>query len=73
MTIKDEAKQLVDSFIPHVKWKMGQEDCLERAKKCALISVQKIINSNPHSNPFNTEVYSTMDYWLEVKTEVEKL
>ena len=43
------------------------------AKQCALIAVDLIITSNPHSNPFNTEVYSTMDYWQEVKSELEKL
>ena len=42
-------------------------------KGCALMAVNEIILSNPHSNPFNTDVYSTMDYWLEVKEELEKL
>lgn len=43
-------------------------------KKCALVCVQNIINANPHSNPLNTDaVYSTMDYWLEVKSEIHKL
>jgi hypothetical protein len=41
--------------------------------QCALIAVNEIINSNPHSNPLNTEVYSTMDWWQEVKQEIEKL
>ena len=44
-----------------------------RAKQCALIAVQEILNCNPHSNPFNTNIYSTYDYWLEVKQEIEKL
>ena len=43
------------------------------AKQCALIAVIEIINANPHSNPLNTDVYSTMDYWQEVKSEIEKL
>jgi hypothetical protein len=42
-------------------------------RQCALIAVNEIINSNPHSNPLNTEVYSTMDWWHEVKQELEKL
>ena len=42
-------------------------------KQCALIAVNEIINSNPHSNPLNTEVYSTMDWWQEIKQELEKL
>ena len=41
--------------------------------QCALIAVDNIILANPHSNPFNTDVYSTMEYWLEVKQEIEKL
>lgn len=45
----------------------------DKAKQCALIAVNNIILANPHSNPFNTDVYSTMDYWQEVKTEIEKL
>ena len=43
------------------------------AKKCALIAVQEILNCNPHTNPFNTDVYSTYDYWFQVKQEIEKL
>jgi len=43
------------------------------AKKQALIAVDEIINSNPHSNPFNTDIHSTMQYWIEVKNEIEKL
>jgi hypothetical protein len=42
-------------------------------KQYALIAVQEIINSNPHSNPFNTIPFSTMDYWIDVKKEIEKL
>lgn len=33
----------------------------------ALFVVQEIINANPYSNPINTTIHSTMDYWLEVK------
>jgi hypothetical protein len=43
------------------------------SKKCALIAVQQILNSNPHSNPFNTEIHSTYPYWEKVKLEIEKL
>ena len=43
------------------------------SKQCALIAVIQVINSNPHSNPFNTEPFSTMDYWIEVKNEIKKL
>lgn len=45
----------------------------KKAKEIALKLVKHIISSNPHSNPLNTEVHSTMDYWSEVKQEIEKL
>jgi hypothetical protein len=47
--------------------------CIYEAKHCALIAVDEIINANPHSNPLNTESYSTMNYWHEVKQELEKI
>lgn len=48
------------------------ETWLEYAKQCAVICVQRIILANPHSNPFNTDVHSTMDYWLQVQEEIKK-
>ena len=66
MTAKDKAKELLDKFY------FGDIKEYE-AKMCALIAVDYIITSNPHSNPLNTDVYSTMDYWQEVKSEIEKL
>jgi hypothetical protein len=43
------------------------------AKQCALIAADNIILANPHSNPFNTDVYSTFTYWAEVEKEIENL
>ena len=45
----------------------------KNAKVCALIAVQYVINANPHSNPLNTEGYSTMEFWHEVKNELIKI
>ena len=73
MTPKKKAKELflkfrqIPPFSPYTGIDYGE------AKQCALIAVQEIINSNPHSNPLNTEVSSTMEYWLKVKEEIEKL
>jgi hypothetical protein len=67
MTPKDKAKELIVNFSD-----VGLITSIE-AKQCALIAVDEIINSNPHSNPFNTNVESTMSYWQEVKYEIEKL
>jgi len=66
MTPKEKAKELVYIFYDEIKY-------IDRVKKCALIAVNYIINANPHSNLFNTNVFSTMDYWLEVKQEIENL
>jgi hypothetical protein len=48
---------------------------LSEAKQCALIAVYNIISSNPHSKPLNikSDVHSTMNYWFEVKKEIQNL
>lgn len=69
--IEQKSKELVEQFIPFVRWKMGQEDYIEKAKQCAIICCQYIINANPHSNPLNTDVHSTMEYWQQVKNHIE--
>ena len=54
----------------------GESEPIHRnqyAKACAMTAVNYIIASNPHSNPLNTEVHSTMDYWFQVKQEIENL
>ena len=71
MEPKEKAEELVDKFIQYTP--ADSEFEYPYAKQCALIAVNEIINSNPHSNPLNTEVYSTMEWWLEVKKEIIKL
>ena len=66
MTPKETAEELYYRFTIYAPLHIDN-------KECALIAVNYIINSNPHSNPFNTEVYSTFNYWIEVKKEIENL
>jgi hypothetical protein len=70
MTPKEKAKELIQKFYPNVQWKLGQEDCLDRAKRCALIAVDEIITSLDYD-------YIGFDrqkkYYLEVKQEIELL
>lgn len=66
MTSKEVAKELFNKM-------KGFRVKHSHSKKCALIAVNFIISANPHSNPFNTETYSTMSYWEEVKQELENL
>jgi len=61
MTPADEAIELIQEFYPNVQWKLGQEDCLKRAKNCALITVNKLIKETGSK------------YWYDVKHELEKL
>ena len=67
MTPKEKAKELVYKFYPNVQWKLGQEDCLYRAKRCALISVDEVLKAAFYAKD---EVYN---YYIEVKQEIEKL
>ena len=74
MKPKDTALEIMNKYynllnpnfpIINVLW----NDC----KECSLIAVNYIISSNPHSNPFNNEVYTTMEYWQKVKIKINKL
>ncbi len=64
---KEEAQELIREFYPSVQWKLGQENCLDRAKQCALIAVNKILKVAffAHDDIYN--------HYLEVKIELEKL
>jgi len=65
----EKAKELVDKYDSTLTYLESKS----KAKLCALIAVDEIINSNPHSNPLNTNVESTMSYWQQVKQEIEAL
>jgi hypothetical protein len=78
MDPKEKAIKLIEYYEPFVDY--NDCDCFtqrENMKKnaiiCAMISVNEIINSNPHSNLLNTGVYSTMKFWQDVKYELENM
>ena len=77
MTPKEKAKELVidkyGSNYPIICKMSSRNMYRSEAKQCALIAVAEIISSNPHSNPLNTNVESTMEYWQQVKQEIEAL
>jgi hypothetical protein len=66
MTPKGKALELFDKYFEVT-------NNYYEAKQCALIAADNIILANPHSNPFNTDVYSTFTYWAEVEKEIENL
>lgn len=67
MTPKEKAEQLIERFRMNV---LDYEGCSindHKAKQCALIAVDEVINS---------ELYKWLEdeiYWQEVKQEVENL
>ena len=77
MNPKEKSTQLFNKYyvsILEINHDLSEEIIISiLAKKQALIAVTEIINSNPHSNLFNTDIHSTMQYWIDVKTEIEKL
>ena len=74
MTPKEKAEELyTHMFECVINPELTQLEMETMAISCVLIAVGNIILANPHSNPFNTDVYSTMDYWIEVKKEIENL
>ena len=63
MTPKEKAKELFDKMYM-VDDPMGNYPmCFDTAKQCALIAVDEIIH----------EVYDDLEWWKEVKQEIEKL
>ena len=72
MNPKEKAEELILKYL-RIDNNTKQWINIHIAKQCALIAVTEIINSNPHSNPFNTDVHSTMQYWIEVKNEINLL
>ena len=76
MTPKEKAEDFYSKYYNRIEHALSEDvSGFEKdiVKHLVLIAVDEIIFANPHSNPFNTEVYSTMEYWQEVKQEIEKL
>jgi hypothetical protein len=69
MTPKEKAVQLVENFRLNVLDYEGCSINFHKAKQCALIAVEEIIDSvdNEHVSDIFTE------YWQEVKQEIENL
>ena len=82
MTPKEKAKELVNKFKSNVYKKAfedtdfmydryyGLDD--EMAKQCALISVNEILKSLPPFE-YGLEYVAKIDFWQELKKEIEKL
>ena len=71
MTPKEKAKELVDKFyyIPNSQGIFMMQDY--QAKQCALIAVDEILNTIEYSS--QADELSKVNYWQEVKQQIENL
>jgi hypothetical protein len=70
MTPKEKAEELVDKFVQYTP--ADSEFEYPYAKKCALIAVDEIISLNIFDY-YESDWSNTIEYWQEVKQELEKL
>jgi len=70
MTEKEKAKDLVSKYVHLAKQSSGAIGTIYNAKKCALIAVDEILNSNPKELG---NIINAIGYWIEVKNEIKKL
>jgi hypothetical protein len=68
MTPKEKCDELFDKYIKMFYGELSLIPSKNKAKKCALIAVDEIINHCSQVEPF-----LGVDYWNEVRKEIEKL
>jgi hypothetical protein len=75
MTKEEKAKELFNEYYSYLKANlMNDEEALEDAKVCALIAIDELINCTLPSCEFGGIINNnTIEYWEEVKQEIEKL
>jgi hypothetical protein len=73
MIPKEKSIELVNRYYQLFSVDLENTIDTREAKECAIMCVYEILKANPHSNPFNTDIYSTMGYWHRVIQEIEKL
>jgi hypothetical protein len=69
MTPKEKAIQLAKQYYPIVNGGEQPDWVLRKAKECALITVDEILNNDGFTQ---FDIYLT-EYWQEVKQEIEKI
>jgi hypothetical protein len=69
MTAKEKAKELVEAMA----FSCRECDYEAKAKQCALIAVDEILNLNPNYPEFKENEGTPIRYWEVVKQEIENL
>ena len=74
MTTEEQAEAIVEKYRSILPFKLAPNYAIKCATQCAIIEVQAIISSNPHSNPLNTNpIYSTMQYWMDILNHLKQI
>ena len=77
MTPQEKATELVKKYKDYSLHHNSLEKCIENAKQCALIAVEEIKKAHPIiplTYMLESEaIDAAIEYWNEVKSEIEKL
>jgi hypothetical protein len=68
--MKEKAKELFDKYMKPIDGLHKYPMCFDTAKQCALIAVDEVIEAL-HEHHWQNRLI--IDYWQEVKNELEKL
>ena len=71
MTPQEKAKELFDKMYKADNVNSNYPMCFDSAKQCALIAVDEILNTIEYSS--QADELSKVNYWQEVKQEIELL
>ena len=77
MNAKDKAKYLVEKYYNLFSIQLENEISIIEAKRCALVAVQEIILQWDYIDTYIADLKGALNpnlkYWLQVKTEIEKI
>ena len=80
MTAQEKAKKLLGKYLFYFPvFRNEKENSFEydydedKAKECALIVVDEVIECCKQYDELNETYVTQIDYWMEVKQEIEKL
>ena len=77
MNAQDKAKQLVEKYYNLFSIQLENEISMMEAKRCSLLAVQEIILQWDYIDTYIADLKGALNpnlkYWLQVKTEIEKI
>lgn len=76
MTPKEKAQELVQKYYNRFEHTISDEYAeveYEVCKQCALIALDEILNLSKIASLRRDEVYMELEYWQEIKQEIDNL